>query len=232
MHVENSRRFDWRVLLITAAVACVAVLYVIVYGGDFGILMYVVGVAGIGTFALLVALAVLKSGKQRVTAIAVFLCFVVVTAVLLFNEARIRTPLCWMLWSQRYKREVLALPDPKNGEFRHVEWDGDGWGGAPVGDWMGYLIFDPNDSLRPFNNAGVHQRADGIPCKVVAVRRLEKQWYSVVFDMNEFWGRCGSTDTVAIQGGPTVAKQVPRGLKSTRDDKQNERSVGTTEVVP
>ena len=27
----------------------------------------------------------------------------------------------------------------------------------------------------------------GVPCEVVAVRRLEPKWYSVVTDMNQFW---------------------------------------------
>lgn len=42
----------------------------------------------------------------------------------------------------------------------------------------------------------------GIPCKVILVRRLEKQWYSIVLDMNQFWDkmhpgcRCGNISDI------------------------------------
>ena len=55
------------------------------------------------------------------------------------------TRVYWLFWSRQYKRSVLS--SPPSGGLRHVEWNGDGWGGAPVGDWMGYLVYDPSDSL-------------------------------------------------------------------------------------
>ena len=195
MGAENPSRFGWRIPLVSAFVACPAAFWVVVYGDRIGSLLYAVGVAFVGIFALLIALTLSRSGNHRIAAVTIFLSFAVVTAVVLYYGQRVRTPLCWMLWSKRYKNEVLAQTDAKNGEFKHVEWDGDGWGGAPVGDWMGYIVFDPNNSLRPFHDAAAHRRFAGIPCNVVAVRRLENRWYSVVLDMNEFWGRCGSAVT-------------------------------------
>jgi hypothetical protein len=70
-----------------------------------------------------------------------------------------------------------------------VGWDGDGWGSGATGDWMGYVVFDPSDSLSMARKKNVPTEYAGIPCKVIVVRRLEKRWYSVVLDMNQFWDK-------------------------------------------
>ena len=57
----------------------------------------------------------------------------------------------------------------------------------PVGDWMGYVVYDPSDSLPRITTDDPPRRISGVPCDVVAVRRLEKHWYSVVTNMNLFW---------------------------------------------
>ena len=67
------------------------------------------------------------------------------------------------------------------------EWDG--WGGTPVGDWTAYVVYDPTNSLSAANNGDTSAKYREIPCNVVSVRRLEKDWYSVVLDMNEFWDK-------------------------------------------
>jgi hypothetical protein len=92
----------------------------------------------------------------------------------------------WLFTSAQRKREVLLSPKIQN-QLRHAEWNGDGWGGAPVGDWMGYVVYAPGDSLPQITTSEPPRKIDGIPCDVVSVRRLEKDWYSVVTDMNQFW---------------------------------------------
>ena len=52
---------------------------------------------------------------------------------------------------------------------------------------MGYVVYDPTDSLPITSTDRPRIRMPGILCDVVAVRRLEKNWYSVVTDMNQFW---------------------------------------------
>src|SRR5207237_9461811 len=94
-----------------------------------------------------------------------------------------------MMWSHRYKSEVLRDSAFTNSELKHVEWEGDGWGSAATGDWMGYVVFDPSDSLAEASKSRVPAKVNGIPCTVVSVRRLEHQWYSVVLDMNQFWDK-------------------------------------------
>jgi hypothetical protein len=91
----------------------------------------------------------------------------------------------WMFGSVAYKSAVLS--SASDSSFRHVEWNGDGWGGLPTGDWVGYVVYDPSDSLPLKRTDGPAVRVNGIPCDVVSVRRLERGWYSVVTDMNEFW---------------------------------------------
>ncbi len=97
-----------------------------------------------------------------------------------------RPQVYWLLASKHYKQAVMAAPKTPN-QLAHVEWDGDGWGGVPVGDWTGYVVFDPKDSLPQMSTEEQPRRIEGVPCNVVAVRRLGKDWYSVVTDMNEFW---------------------------------------------
>jgi hypothetical protein len=91
------------------------------------------------------------------------------------------------MWSHNYKDTVLAQKSRANGEFRHVEWDGWGWGGQ---DTTVFLVFDPTDSLS--SAASIHQpgKFDGIPCAVPEVNRLESQWYAVRFYTNQDWDRC------------------------------------------
>ena len=36
-------------------------------------------------------------------------------------------------------KDVLSSP-PLDSRLGHAEWDGDGWGGSAVGDWMGYIV--------------------------------------------------------------------------------------------
>jgi hypothetical protein len=189
--MAEHRRFDVRKPLIAATVALLASLLVTIYGTDAASFFYSAAVAVLGSVALLGWIAVRAVFRKRqhvFMVLAIFGAYVVVTAVFFIANGQLRPFLRWSLWSHRYKSEVLAAP-ATGGEFKHLEWDGDGWGSGPTGDWMGYLVYDPSDSLsRATKNNGAREYT-GIPCKVILVRRLEKQWYSVVLDMNQFWDK-------------------------------------------
>jgi hypothetical protein len=122
--------------------------------------------------------------------ISVFASFLGVVIVLLvlniFIPPVLRMHVYWVLCSRHYKHLALASPRT-SGQLPHAEWEGDGWGGAPVGDWMGYVVFDPSDSLPQAGTTEPARKIKGVPCDAVAVRRLEKNWYSVVTAMNQFW---------------------------------------------
>ncbi len=179
-------------IALSAAVALIASLVAVVFTSDIVTLLYLLAVSILDMFALLLAAIALRRGRKKAkVAVAAFGAFLLVTAVIVVNQRHIRPHLRWLVWSQRYKSEVLETA-PGNGEFKHVEWDGDGWGDGVTGDWMGYVVFDPSDSLSATTKSGVPADYDGIPCKVILVRRLERQWYSVVLDMNQFWDKMHS----------------------------------------
>jgi hypothetical protein len=97
----------------------------------------------------------------------------------------VRPHVYWLLWSKGYKRTVMASSSTKH-QLLHVAWNGDGWGGIG-GDWMGYIVYDPSDSLPQTGADQPPRKANGVPCEVFAIRRLEPKWYSVVTNMNQFW---------------------------------------------
>lgn len=99
----------------------------------------------------------------------------------------VRSAIRWLLWSREYKSEVLAQPGSTNVDFKHIEWDGWGWGGS---DTSVFLVFDPTDSLAAAAKSHQPGKFKGIPCEVPLVRRLESHWYSVMFYTNTSWDRC------------------------------------------
>jgi hypothetical protein len=111
---------------------------------------------------------------------------VVAVMTLLGVPSGLRPHVYWLFSSRQYKQAVMRSSTVPN-QLAHAEWDGDGWGGVPVGDWMGYVAFDPSDSLPQVGTKQPSRKIKGIPCDVVSVRRLERGWYSVVTDMNQFW---------------------------------------------
>ena len=83
-----------------------------------------------------------------------------------------------------YKARVLAQPSGE--ELKHAEWDGWGFAGA---DTTVFLVFDPTDSLAEELGAQPPVKARGLPCEVVRVRRLDSQWYAVLFYTETYWGQ-------------------------------------------
>jgi hypothetical protein len=45
--------------------------------------------------------------------------------------------------------------------LKHVEWDGDGWGGAATGDWTSYVVFNPSNSLAATMNSDESRKVEG-----------------------------------------------------------------------
>jgi hypothetical protein len=70
----------------------------------------------------------------------------VIAAVVAWQFYSIRSAAKWFMWSQSYKREVLAQSGGTAGELKHIEWDG--WGFPGAGDTTVYLVYDPTDSSR------------------------------------------------------------------------------------
>ncbi len=87
--------------------------------------------------------------------------------------------------STHYKKQVLALAAPAQGDYRHIVWDGWGFAGS---DTVQYLVYDPQDCIRvPGKSAIV---VNGKSCSVWHVRRFEKAWYLVTFFTDTAWNDC------------------------------------------
>ncbi len=162
--------------LCAAVVACLILLLITLSDGwDFYSFLYCLVVVPIVSLFLLVTIAIRK--RQRLSTFLMLLAYLAVTCAMVLSSHEVRSSLRWLLWSRRYKDEVMAQPAPANGELRHIEWDE--WGGLPCCDWSDYVVFDPNDSLSLAAKSHSHGKFDGIPCDADRVRRLERNWYSV-----------------------------------------------------
>lgn len=128
-----------------------------------------------------------KGRQKRLTLLAALITVWFISVARFVYQTQVRTTVRWLVRSQDYKNKVLTRPDPANREFRHVEWDGWGWGGE---DTTVYLVFDPEDSLA--SGASIQQpgKLDGTPCVVPEVTRMESQWYAVRFYTDDNGGSC------------------------------------------
>ena len=92
----------------------------------------------------------------------------------------------WLAWSREYKSEVLAQPTSTK-ELKHIQWDASGFAG--FANNTVYLVFDPSDTLSTAAKSRQPGKFDGLPCAVWHVRRLESQWYAVLFYTDQYWGQ-------------------------------------------
>jgi hypothetical protein len=179
-------RFNWRFPLYTA-------LATIAFGlldtlGESDSMLYLLLVVLISLFLLLLLLFAAIGGKPSfcLAILSVLVVSWIVSFAFFINHYAIRNTVRWSFGSRRYKAELLAQSNRANGELKHVEWDGWGWGGA---DNTVYLVFDPSDSLAAPAKRHQPGKFDGIPCRVARVSRLENRWYAVLFYTDERWGK-------------------------------------------
>ena len=52
-----------------------------------------------------------------------------------------------------------------------------------------FLVFDPTDSLAGAAEAPPPIKPGALPCEVVRIRRLDRQWYAVLFYTDTYWGQ-------------------------------------------
>lgn len=148
-----------------------------------------VGIALVTGLSLLVR-ALAKKGRQRLLAFLACAIYVLVPVLVLTHYSLARDHIRWFLLSEGYKAKVLAQPAPANEELKHAEWDG--WGFAGM-DTTVFLVFDPTDSLAEALGAQPPVKARGLPCDVVHIRRLDPQWYAVLFYTDTYWGQGNCT---------------------------------------
>lgn len=192
--VEKSnyiRRFNWWFLLCAAAGAAILNFPILISGGfDLGEITYFFLGVPILSVLLAVAILVISIRRKQRPGLSVILSFPVywlVSWVMFANMIAIRTHARWFLKSESYKARISTEPESTEGELRHIEWDGWGFGGN---DTYVYLVFDPKDSLAAAASGDSSGKFGGIPCEVPRVRRLERYWYSVEFYTSTSWGQC------------------------------------------
>ena len=186
--------FDWRLPLCAALIAFGVCISIAVCQADTAFLLslFLVGPILIVLSIVLLVYAIIGKGRRkRLTLLSTLAAVWVVSVSLLLDQIHVRTTARWLLWSHDYKEKVLARQTPANGEFRHMEWDGWGWGGE---DTTVFLVFDPSDSLSLAASNDQPGKFNGLPCAVPEVSRLESQWYAVRFYTNEDWDRCKQGD--------------------------------------
>ena len=184
-------RLNWRLLLSVVLGASIALLALMVYS-PYGDLLYILFIAPLIGLALVLAAVIQTRLRQRLSNLLTLVAFLASSAALLKNEGTLRPSLRWLLWSHRFKAQLLAQPNPAKSELNHVEWDGGGF--VPSGNNAVYLVFDPADSLAYAAKTHAPGRFNGIPCEVPLVVRLERHWYSVRFYTEEEWGQCPFSD--------------------------------------
>ncbi len=140
-------RFNWRLPLYVVVGASMLLLLLFMHSADAG-LLYILVVAPIVCLFCLVLLlmaAISKRPLQCLSMLVTLIAFLAVSAALFKAQGTLRPALRWLVWSRRYKAEVMRMPDSSKGELKHLEWDVSGWG--TVGRTIVYLVFDPTDSL-------------------------------------------------------------------------------------
>jgi O-antigen ligase len=191
---SNASPFSWRLPSIAALLAFVVFISLTVCQSDTALFTYLFLVGPILVLVSIWLIAYIITGKgrpKRLTLLSTLAIIWVLTPILFLVHLKyqfaIRTTARWLVWSRDYKEKVLAQPASANGDLRHAEWDGWGWGGN---DTVAFLVFDPTDSLSAAALNHQSGKYAGIPCKVPSVSRLESRWYTVVFYTDQNWGDC------------------------------------------
>jgi len=185
----QERRFYWTLSSAVAAGAGIVAVCLMIYSpyGDFVYIFFIAPIICLILLVLLVIAAIRKRRRQCLSLLLALAALLAISGVLHKNRETLRTSVRWPLWSHSFKAERLAQPPPANGELRHMEWEATGFAG--VANNTVYLVFDPTDMLSAAARSHSPGKFGGIPCEVLLVRRLERQWYSVWFYTDEVWGQ-------------------------------------------
>jgi len=179
---------NWTLARLVTASLLLTVLSLVFAGCDSAaILCFAIAIL---TMLSLTVRAAGKRGTPLVTSLVTLAACLLVSALLLTNYTLVRDHIRWLFLSGVYKARALAQPVSTNGELKHTEWDVWGFVGS---DTTVFLVFDPTNSLAGALRARPPVKARGLPCEVVRVRRLESQWYAVLFYTETYWGQgnCG-----------------------------------------
>lgn len=186
--IESKGQFDW--VLVLRVVVCTSIVFVsLVVYSSYARFLYFLFFAPIFMVCLVIVVddAARKRRRQSLSMLLTLAALLGTSWVLLRSEGTLRPSIRWLLWSHRFKAEVLAQPAPVNGGLRHMESEATGFAG--VANNTVYLVFDPTDSLAMAAKRHSPGKFSGLPCEVFRVLCLESHWYSVAFYTDEEWGK-------------------------------------------
>jgi hypothetical protein len=178
----DSHMFARRMAICVAASLILVVLSLTFASSELGAVLCF-GIALVSAL-LPFAFGAAKKGRQRLAALLVVMTYVFAGILLKSNYSLVRDHVRWLLLSGGYKAQVLAQPPSE--ELKHAEWDGWGFAGA---DTTVFLVFDPMDLLAGAAEASPPVKSRALPCEVVRIRRLARQWYAVLFYTDTYWGQ-------------------------------------------
>ena len=181
-------QFNWRLPL--AALLGTLVIFLILATFQSESLVYLfVAVPIISLFLIGWAVYSAIAGKKRrcLAILSMLAIFWLLSVPLFKNYLAVRSSARWLIWSGDFKAKVAAQPASPNGDLKHLDWDGWGWGGE---DTQVYLVFDPSDSLSAAAKSHQPGKFSGLPCIAVRVLRLEPNWYAAQFFTGSDWDHC------------------------------------------
>jgi len=174
---DQRDRFNWRLPAFAAVGAAIAVASLIIIVDPIFVMMYLFIAAPIIAFFILIA-AIVKKGR-RLELLSALVVFCVVTWGVLRARVPLRPIARWFFLSGVYKSQFFDQPDPLHGMLKHMEWDA--WGFPGAGNTTVYLVFDPLDSLSTPAKTHSSGKPSGLPCEVAEIRKMESQYYAVMF---------------------------------------------------
>jgi hypothetical protein len=189
----DAARFNWRMQVYAVLGALVVFAAISLLDRDISLFLslFIIAILSICIVLLLIYAAFGKNRRRSCHQLLTLAIFWTISMSFFVSERShpiaIRSVARWLVWSRDYKTQVLAQPQPPNGELKHIEWDG--WG-MFAQDTDVYLVYDPTDSLLVAALSREPGKFDHIPCEVQGVRRLERHWYSVIFYTSETWDYC------------------------------------------
>jgi hypothetical protein len=185
---DQEHRFNWRLPLAALLSTPLIFLIVAIFQSESLVyLFFMVPIISVVLIVFAVYSAITRKKLRSVSILSMLAIFWVLSVPLFKNYLAVRSAARWLIWSDDYKARVVAQPAPANGDLKHLDWDGWGWGGENT---EVYLVFDPTDSLAAA--AGSHQpgKFNGLPCEVDRVFRLESNWYAAQFYTGTDWDHC------------------------------------------
>lgn len=186
-------RFGWRLLLGAALIGLLAFVAVATCQADTSLFLNLFVVAPVLLVLTIgsVIYAVIRRRQLRTMLATLAVLWAMAACFFVYNREHpfiIRETARWLIWSHEYKQQVLAQPTSVGGDLKHIEWDASGFAG--VANNTAYLVFDPTDTLSGAARNDGATNFKGVPCKVRAIRRMESQWYTVLYYTDQTWGEC------------------------------------------